>query len=347
MNTKNPLTINCIGLGHWGPNLVRAIASHLSARVGTVCDLNESRLALVSRNIPSINQTSRDALATIQDPSADAVVIATPTNTHYTLVKAALLAGKHVLVEKPLTLDMNEACELAELALKVDKILAVGHVFLFNKGVQFIRNLIETGELGAINYIFSTRTNLGPIRTDCNALWDLASHDLSIINYWLGTTPISVTARGQAFLNPLIEDVVVANFTYPENVLACVHASWLNPSKVRQITVVGEKKMVIFDDMNLDAPVRIFLRTIDIQDQPEYVDSYGTFRMNILQGDVVIPHLTGGQPVANQINHFIDCIQSGSQPINSAEIAVDVIRGLAAADRSMNTQSLLTMIREN
>ena len=329
MNTKTPLTINCIGLGHWGPNLVRAIASHHSARVGTVCDLDESRLALVSRNIPSINQTSRDPLATIQDPSADAVVIATPTNTHYTLVKAALLAGKHVLVEKPLTLDMDEACELAELARKV------------------IRNLIETGELGAINYIFSTRTNLGPIRTDCNALWDLASHDLSIINYWLGTTPISVTARGQAFLNPLIEDVVVANFTYPENVLACVHASWLNPSKVRQITVVGEKKMVIFDDMNVDAPVRIFLRTVDVQDQPEYVDSYGTFRMNILQGDVVIPHITGGQPVANQINHFIDCIQTGAQPINSADIAVDVIRGLAAADRSMNSQSLLTMIREN
>ena len=270
-------------------------------------------------------------MATIHDPSADAVVIATPTNTHYALVKAALLAGKHVLVEKPLTLDMDEACELAELARKVDKILAVGHVFLFNKGVQFIRNLIETGELGAINYIFSTRTN----------------HDLSIINYWLGTTPISVTARGQAFLNPLIEDVVVANFTYPENVLACVHASWLNPSKVRQITVVGEKKMVIFDDMNVDAPVRIFLRTVDVQDQPEYVDSYGTFRMNILQGDVVIPHITGGQPVANQINHFIDCIQTGAQPINSADIAGDVIRGLAAADRSMNTQSLLTMIREN
>ena len=346
MNPDPPLTINCIGLGHWGPNLVRAIALHPSARVGVVCDLDASRLDLVCRNIPSIQQTSTDPLATIQDPLANAVVIATPTSTHYSLVKAALLAGKHVLVEKPLALRMNEARELAQLAQNENRILAVGHVFLFNKGVQFVRSLIETGELGPINYIFSTRTNLGPFRTDCNALWDLASHDLSIINFWLGTTPISVTARGQAFLNPQIEDVVIANYTYPENVLACVHSSWLNPSKVRQITVVGQKKMVIFDDMNVDAPIRIFLKSVDIQNQPEYVDSYGTFRMNIRQGDVVIPHIPGGEPVANQINHFIDCIQTSTKPINSADIAVDVIQGLAAAERSMKSQSVLTLVSE-
>lgn len=344
MNSNKMVTFNCIGLGHWGPNLVRAIASNPLAQVGTVCDLDESRLSLVRQNIPSIQRTSSDSMATINDPDADAIVIATPTKTHYPLVKAALEAGKHVLVEKPLTLDVTESEALANLARKNNKILAVGHVFLFNKGVQAVHDLIRSGELGGINYIFATRTNLGPFRTDCNALWDLASHDLSIINYWLQANPISVTARGQAFLNPPIEDVVIANYTYPDSILACIHASWLNPSKVRQITVVGQKKMAIFDDMNVDAPVRIFSKTVDVQNPSQYVDSFGSFRMNIRQGDVVIPHISGGEPVANQIAHLIDCIMYGKSPINHAKIAVDVVRELAAAEKSMQNQSVLTLI---
>lgn len=345
MHASKPLTINCIGLGHWGPNLVRAIASNPAASVGIICDLDEARLALVRRNIPSVQQTSSDSLATITDPAAQAVVIATPTKTHYALVKAALEAGKHVLVEKPLTLDVGESEELAELARRQGLILAVGHVFLFNKGVQAVGELIRSGELGGINYIFATRTNLGPFRTDCNALWDLASHDLSIINHWLAANPESVTARGQAFLNPPIEDVVVANYTYPGGVLACIHASWLNPSKVRQITVVGQKKMAIFDDMNVDAPVRVFSKSVDVQTSPQYVDTFGTFRMNIRQGDVVIPHIPGGEPVANQMAHFIDCMINNKTPINEAQIALQVVRQLAAAEESMKNQSILTEIK--
>ncbi len=344
MSDSRSLTINCIGLGHWGPNLTRAIATNPQACVGTVCDLDEARVKLVRRNIPSIRASSSDPIATIEDPNADAVVIATPTRTHYELVKRALEAGKHVLVEKPLTLDVRESEELVELADKAGRILAVGHVFLFNKGVLAIRDLIRSGELGGINYIFSTRTNLGPFRTDCNALWDLASHDLSIINFWLEATPVSVTASGQSFLNPPIEDVVIANFTYPGKVLACVHASWLNPSKVREITVVGQKKMAIFDDMNVDAPVRIFSKTVDVPRASDYVDSYGSFRMSIRQGDVTIPHLPGSEPVANQINHFVDCILTGKTPVNNARIATEVVRELAAAELSMRNLSTLRNI---
>ncbi|MFM7132619.1 MAG: Gfo/Idh/MocA family protein, partial [bacterium] len=333
------------GLGHWGPILVRAIASNPLARVGTVCDLDETRLTLVKRNIPSVQQTSIDSLATLSDPGADAVIIATPTKTHYALVKAALDAGKHVLVEKPLTLDVGESTELVELAHQKGLILAVGHVFLFNKGVQVVGELIRSGELGSINYIFATRTNLGPFRTDCNALWDLASHDLSIINHWLEANPVSVTARGQAFLNPPIEDVVVANYTYPGGVLAGIHASWLNPSKVRQITVVGQKKMAIFDDMNVDAPVKVFSKSVDVQSPSQYVDSFGSFRMSIRQGDVVIPHIAGGEPVANQLAHFIDCIMNGKSPINEARIALEVVRQLASAEESMKNHSTLIEIR--
>lgn len=344
MSAANRLKINCVGLGHWGPNLVRAISSSASARVGTVCDLDSSRLELVRRNIPTIESVSSDPLATITDPDASAVVIATPTKTHFSLVKTALEAGKHVLVEKPLTLDVAEAETLAALARSRNLILAVGHVFLFNKGVQAVHDLIQSGELGGINYIFSTRTNLGPFRTDCNALWDLASHDLSIIDYWLKASPVSVTARGQAFLNPPIEDVVVANYTYPGGVLACVHASWLNPSKVRQITVVGQKKMVLFDDMDVEAPIRIFSKSVNIEPTPKYVDSFGSFRMNIRQGDVVIPRVAGGEPVAHQISHFIECVINCKIPLNNAEMALNVVRELAAAERSMQNQSILTMI---
>lgn len=344
MSERPDLTINCVGLGHWGPNLVRALSMDPRVRVSTVCDFDDSRTKLVMRNIPSIRASSKDPIATVEDPAADAVVIATPTRTHYELVKRALSSGKHVLVEKPLTLDVGEARELTELAEARRRILAVGHVFLFNKGVLAIRDLIRSGELGGINYIFSTRTNLGPVRTDCSALWDLASHDLSIIDFWLNCRPSLVTARGQSFLNPPIEDVVIANYTYPGGILACVHASWLNPSKVREITVVGQKKMAIFDDMSVESPVRIFSKSVDVPEDSDYVDSYGSFVTKIHHGDVVIPHLVGGEPVATQVNHFVDCILARKTPVNNARMAADVVRELAAAEFSMRNRSILSEI---
>jgi predicted dehydrogenase len=333
------ITVNCVGVGHWGPNLVRNFVTHPEARVGAVCDLSEERLALVRRNVPQVARCSTDPLETVTDPEADAVVIATPVNTHHALAKAALEAGKHVFVEKPLCRSVTEGEELVALARRQGKQLCVGHVFLFNNGVRAVRNLIRSGELGRIHYIYSTRTNLGPFRTDVNALWDLASHDVSIMNYWLNALPLAVTAHGQSYLNPSIEDVVVASFTYPNRVLAHIHASWLNPRKVREITVVAANKMVVWNDMDLNEPVRVYHKSVNIEHEPVYSDSFGAFRMLVRNGDVVIPHISGPEPLAAECNHFIDCILGKATPLNSGATGLMVLRALEAADRSLKNNS--------
>jgi predicted dehydrogenase len=340
------ITINCVGVGHWGPNLVRVFATHPEACVGTVCDLSEERLKLVRRNIPSITRFTADATATVTDPAADAVVIATPVTTHYALAKAALQAGKHVLVEKPLCRSCAEGEELVALARKQGKVLAVGHIFLFNNGVRAVRNLIRTGELGRVLYIYSTRTNLGPFRTDVNALWDLGAHDLSIFNFWLDDDPLSVTAHGLSFLNAKIEDVVTASFAYPNGVLAHVHASWLNPRKVREITVVGENKMVVWNDIDLTEPLRIYYKSVDVEREPLYSDSFGAFRMLIRNGNVVSPPITGPEPLMAECNHFLDCIQGKADPVNSGAVGLRVLRALEAADQSMARRSALVALNE-
>ncbi len=336
--------INCIGVGHWGPNLVRLFATHAETRVGTVCDLSEERLSLVHRNIPSIDRFTTDSKAAATDPDADAVVIATPLKSHHGLVKLALEAGKHVLVEKPLARSVAEGEELIALAQKHKRHLCVGHVFLFNNGVRGVRNLIRSGELGRIHYIYSSRTNLGPFRTDANALWDLGAHDISILNYWLDAEPEAVTARGESYLNRGVEDVVVASFTYPNRVLANVHASWLNPRKVREITVVGENKMVVWNDMELNEPLRIYHRSVLVEREPVYSDSFGSFRMQVRNGDVVIPHLTGPEPLAAECNHFVDCIQGRAEPINDGVGALRVLRALEASDQLMRNESALVSL---
>jgi predicted dehydrogenase len=254
------------------------------------------------------------------------------------LARRALAAGKHVLVEKPLCRSAAEGRELVALARTAGRLLCVGHVFLFNSGVRAVRDLIRTGELGHVLYIYSTRTNLGPFRFDVNALWDLAAHDLSILNYWLGGPPVDVTARGESYLDLGVKDVVVASFTYPERVLAYVHASWLNPRKVREITVVGDRKMVVWNDMDLNEPVRVYDKGVDIA-REVYYDSFGTYRMQVRNGDVVIPHVTGPEPLRAECDHFLECIQGRAEPLNDGIGGLRVLEALEAADRSMNENS--------
>lgn len=336
--------INFIGLGHWGPNLVRAFLNSQRATVGMVCDLSQSRLATVQRNVSPSIRTTFDPISAATDPAADAVVIATPTSTHFTLAKAALEAGKHVLVEKPLAGSVEDAEKLVALAKKNNRLIAVGHVFLFNGGIRAVKDLIARGDLGCVRYIFSTRTNLGPFRTDVNALWDLGAHDVSIFNYWLDAEPRAATAYGTSYLTPGIEDVVVANFSYPRNVQACVHASWLNPQKVREITVVGERQMVVWNDMDLNEPVRIYHKSVDVERDPGYVDTFGAFRMLVRSGDVVIPKIDAGQPLDAECQHFLDCLEGKATPINDGAVGLQCVRALAAAEKSMRSQSVLTTI---
>lgn len=333
--SKKKVKVNCIGVGHWGPNLIRIIATYPMSELGMVCDISENRLQNLCKRMPGITQTTTDPYEAINDQSADCVIIATPAHTHFKLAKAALEAGKHVLVEKPICSTSDEALQLCQVADAHGKILAVGHVFLFNAAIRRMKQLIESGELGKINYIYSTRTNLGPIRTDVNALWDLAAHDLSIFDYWVGEDPRCVSAIGRAFINPKCEDVVFATFEYPNGMIASMHASWLNPCKVREITVVGDKKMAVVDDVDVVSPIRIYNKSVERETQSQFPGNYGEFRTQIRNGDIVFPHVTGEEPLAAECAHFINCVLSGEKPINNGPLGVRVVRALEAANKSL------------
>lgn len=335
------LTVNCIGVGHWGPNMLRVFATHPRVRVGTVSDLAADRLELVRRKTPGDYRLSTDSAAAATDPDADAVVISTPVESHYALARAALEAGKHVLVEKALCRTVAQGEELIALAKRKGLVLAVGHIFLFNSGICEVHRLIRAGTLGEIQYLFATRTNLGPFRTDVNALWDLAAHDISIFNFWLDAAPEAVTAHGHCVLTPAQEDVVVASFRYPGGVMASVHASWLNPRKVREITLVSRNEMVVWNDMDLTEPVRIYHKSVAVSRESRYTDSFGAFRMQVRNGDVVIPYLEGREPLAAECEHFIECIREGKTPLNSGAQGLAVVRTLEAADRSLRENSVL------
>ena len=328
------INVNVIGAGRWGPNLIRGFYNLPNVCVRMVCDRDERRLELVRRRFHEL-ETTTDVERALTDPDADAVVIATPVRSHFDLARKALEAGQHVLVEKPLCPDVEQCETLQSMADARGRVLAVGHVFLFNAGIRRVREYIQSGELGRIYYIHASRTNLGPVRDDVNALWDLASHDLSIFQYWLGTTPQEVSAHGECYLGHEVEDVMVGSFRYPGGVLACIHASWLNPRKVREITVVGDRKMVVWNDMDVMEPVRLYDKSVKTRHESEYSDTFGSFQTTIRDGDVIIAKIAGGEPLAEQCAHFIECIKDGRKPINDAASATDVVRALAASDRSL------------
>jgi predicted dehydrogenase len=331
------MRVAVIGAGRWGPNLIRNFEQRPASEVGWVVDRDSSRLTQVQMRFPGARVGS-DVDAALADDSVDAVVIATPTSTHYALVKAALQAGKHVLVEKPITTRASEAIELGELARAAGRILMVGHVFVYNRAVQRVRQYLDDRELGPVHYISMVRTNLGPIRVDVNAAWDLASHDISIANYWLKAVPLTASAVGGSWINPGIEDAVFATLRYPDEVLVNLHASWLNPRKAREITISGEKRMLTFDDMNLAEPLRMFDKQVtDARTSSQYVDSFTSFRASIRDGDITIPRVPDGEPLRLECDHFLECITSGRQPLTGAEDGLAVVRVLEAMERSLRS----------
>jgi predicted dehydrogenase len=324
-----------VGVGHWGPNLLRNFDQRPASEVRLVIDRDATRLGQVRARFPDMG-VSDDFESVLRDDDIDAVVIATPTSTHYRLVRAALEAGKHVLVEKPITTSSAEAIELCVLATSLQRVLMVGHVFVYNRAVQRVRQLIEAGTLGLVQYISMTRTNLGPIRLDVNAAWDLASHDISIANYWLGAEPLTASAIGGSWINPGIEDAVFATLRYPDGILVNVHVSWLNPRKARDITIAGDKKMLTFDDMNLSEPVRIYDKQVtDDRTRPVFVDSFASFRASIRDGDITIPRVLAGEPLRAECDHFLDCINNNTAPLTGGREGLAVVRALEAIERSL------------
>ncbi|MBL9037208.1 MAG: Gfo/Idh/MocA family oxidoreductase [Archangium sp.] len=328
------ISVGVIGAGHWGPNLIRNFHNGITSRVVCVVDSRPERIKAVSSRFPDVKM-SGDVEAIFGDPNIQAVVIATPTATHFALCKRALEAGKHVLVEKPIASTLGDAEALVAQADAAGLTLMVGHVFLFNPAVQRVKKMIDSGDLGRVYYVSMVRTNLGPIRHDVNASWDLASHDISIVDYWLGARAQAASAVGGAYINPGVEDVVFATLKYPNSVLVNLHASWLNPRKNRDITVVGDKRMLTFDDMNVQEPIRVYDKGVTDEKTSSVVDTYATFRASVRDGDIVIPRVAMGEPLKSECDAFIDCVAQKKKPVASGLVGANVVRALEAIQRSL------------
>lgn len=328
------IRVAVIGAGQWGPNLIRNFATGERSQVTWVVDRDPARLEQVRQRFPSI-QVSGEADQAIGDPNVDAVVIATPSSTHHALGRAALSAGKHVLVEKPIATSAAHADELCALAEQQQRVLVVGHVFLHNTAVQRVKAYLADGYLGRVHYISMTRTNLGPIRGDVDAAWDLAAHDISVANHWLSAEPVAANAVGGMWINPGVADATFLTFRYPNDVLVHIHASWLNPRKDRLVSVIGDRRMLTFDDMQPLEPVRIYDKQVTEQKSQPYADTYAAFRSQVREGDILIPKVSVGEPLRAECEHFLDCILTGASPIGGGRAAAAVVRALEAVSRSM------------
>lgn len=322
-----------IGAGHWGPHMVRNFTDQLTSQALWVIDRDETRRKVMAERFPLLSVSSEvdDAL---EDERVDAVVVATPTATHHEIAREALAAGKHVLVEKPITHTLATARELCELADSAGLTLMVGHVFLFNNAMRAAKEYLSTGQLGPVRYLSMTRTNLGPVRNDVNAAWDLASHDISIANDWLGGSPVTVSATGGSWLNHGVDDVVVATMRYPDDILVHIEASWLHPRKRRLIAVVGEERMLTIDDMELTEPLRIYNKGV-VESGDMVTDTFAGFRSQIREGEVLIPHVTSGEPLRAECESFLRRIRGGDEDVSDGWTGASVVAVLEAIDRSI------------
>lgn len=337
--TKTGIAI--VGSGYWGPNYIRNIDGMKTAQVKWVCDLDVDKLKLVSDKYPTI-QTTTDYDQVLKDPSVDAVIIVTPTQTHYELAKKALKANKHVLVEKPITTRSDHAKELIEIAKTHNRVLMVGHIFMFNQAVRKIKKYVEEGTLGKIQYLYASRTGLGPIRQDVNALWDLSPHDISILLYLLNERPESVIAFGESYVQKDIEDVVFVILHFPNHIIAKLHVSWLDPIKIRQLTVVGTNKMLAFDDVSVTEPIKIFDKGISYE---KPFGSYGDFHLQVRDGDILIPKVQPSEPLRLECENFIEAITQGKQPLTTGQNGYDVVKVLEAATESLKSGGRRITIR--
>jgi len=330
------LQVNVIGAGHWGPNIIGALHGLSNAVVCTVCDLNESALEKIRQRFPTV-KTTTDSQATLADPEAHAICIATPVSSHFDLALAALENGKHIMIEKPLCTTSAECLILEKEAARRNLVLMVGHVFLFNPSIMKVKEIIRSGELGKIFYLEAHRTNLGPVRLDVNAIWDLTSHDISIFNFLLGNEPLSASAVGSKALDGQVEDTTFCSFKYPEGVLAHAHASWLNPKKVRQITIVGERRMLTWDDIDITHPIRIYDSNVTVEGR--YSDTFAAHRLNYHRGDVVMPQVEGGEPLKNECIAFVESIFNKTPSPSDGTFGRKVVEVLEATDRSLQANS--------
>lgn len=332
--------VGIIGYGYWGPNLTRNFYELPSADLIAVADLSEERLKQVKSKYP--HMIVKNDYHELFDLNLDAIVVATPPATHHQIAKECLEHNLHVLVEKPITLNSTDAEDLIDFADAHNLTLMVGHTFKYNSAVHALKRYMDSGELGEIYYIDAARLNLGLFQRDSNVIWDLAPHDISILLYLLGTKPISVSAQGTPCVFNGIYDVAYLNMLFPGNVTAYIHVSWLDPCKVRRITVVGSKKMAVYNDIEAEQKIKIYDKGVDA---PPYTNGgFGEFQCSYHSGDITIPSIRFAEPLRQECQHFLDCILKKEEPLSSGRDGLDVVKILEMAQHSISngqTQEVL------
>jgi predicted dehydrogenase len=324
-----PVRVAVVGLGYWGPNLVRSLYELSEADLVAVCDLDVGRLERIARRYPDVRRTTSYA-ELLEDHTVEAVAIATAVGTHFELAKAALEAGKHVFVEKPMAGSIVEADQLVALAATSGLTLMPGHTFLYSPPVNAVRDLIGTGALGDVYFISTSRVNLGLHQSDASVIWDLGPHDLSILRYWLGESPVSVSAMTRCCVMPGIPDVAFVNLQYARGTVAHVELSWLAPSKLRRTAIVGSERMVVYDDTSAE-PVRVFDSGVTLKTPA----NFGEFRFAYRSGDILSPRIDATEPLQLEMEDFCASIVESREPRSSMQIGLDVLRVIEAIDRSL------------
>lgn len=339
---KKTISVGVVGCGYWGPNLARNFKALPSCTLRAMCDASESRLEHMRSLYPDVEGVT-DYEHLLNGMGLDAVVVATPVKYHFALAKASLLAGKHTFIEKPMASSAAECEELIEIAERNGLVLMVGHTFLYSAPVRKIAEIVEAGDLGEIRYINSRRLNLGLFQKDINVAWDLAPHDISIILHILGELPLVVNCQGNAHVTQGIEDVTNISLCFRQKRFATIQSSWLEPRKVREMTIVGTRRMIVYDDLQTHEKLRIY----DVRvERPPHYDTFADFHYSYHYGDSYIPHLKQEEPLKTECQHFLECIEKGAEPLTSGHKGLELVRILEAASSSLkNHGSPVTLSR--
>jgi len=340
--SKRIIKAAVVGCGYWGPNLIRNLKQSADCHLKLLCDVSEQRLKHMRRLYPDLGTTTHfDEV--LGDAEIDAVVIATPVRFHYDMALKCLMAGKHVFVEKPIARTSAEAEELMLVAQERGLVLMVGHTFLFSPAVKRMKEIIDAGDIGQVQYISARRLNLGLFQKDINVAWDLAPHDISIILHLLDQQPLSVSCQGSSHVTKGIEDVTMMYLTFPKNRCAFIQNSWLDPKKVRQMTVIGSKRMIIYDDTEPLEKLKIYDARVEV---PPHYDTFAEFTYSYHYGDAYIPYIKQDEPLKLECQHFIDSIQNRSVPITDGKLGLEVVRILEAAGQSLTLKGEAVVLQK-
>ncbi len=329
--TQRTVKVGVVGCGYWGPNLVRNLRQSADCRLKVLCDTSESRLAHMRRVHPELATTQQYA-DLLEDSELEAVVIATPVRFHHEMAKAALNMGKHVFIEKPMARTAAEGHELVSLAERQGLILMVGHTFLFSPAVRRMKEIVDAGDIGNVQYISARRLNLGLFQKDINVAWDLAPHDISILLHLLEELPVSISCEGSSHVTRGIEDVTMMHLAFPSNRCAFVHNSWLDPKKIRQMTVVGSERMIVYDDTEPLEKLKIYDARVEV---PPHYDTFAEFTYSYHYGDAYVPYIKQDEPLKLECQHFLDCVRTGTTPLTNGWLGLEVVRILEAASQSL------------